>query len=297
MSHIPITVVAYLLNGVGVLIDKALLTNHIKNPLTMIFYMSAFSALALLAVPFLPVPSFLVFVLASASTIIWTSGLYFYLHATKIGQPSRVVPIIGSLIPIFLIVYYGFVDREITQTQMIAALILVLGMGSLALSGLKGHWSSKEIVFEIISAFLFAISYIILKEAYTLGDNFLMVLVWSRTILIPVGLVILVIPALKRIALVKDNQTINFRSRVGALFLVGQGAGGISELLLTYSISLANPALVNSLQGTQYVFLFIANIFLSKKYPKIFEEKLNLVNVTSKIIGIALIGIGLYLLA
>ncbi len=297
MSHIPVAITAYTLNGIAVLVDKVILTKHVSNPLTLVFYFSAFSALALIAVPFLPLPTVGVFLIASLSTILWTIGAYFYFFATKIGQPSRVIPIIGSLNPLFLIIYYGFINQAITQTEILAASILVLGMVSLVIPSLKGEWSMKEVIFEIFSGLFFAISYIVLKEAYTQGQNFLMVLIWSRTILIPVGILILILPFLRKQVFSSDGPKINFRSKVGALFLGGQAAGGAAELLLTYSISLANPALVNSLQGTQYAFLFIANIFLAKKYPDVFEEKLNLINITCKVVGVALIGVGLYLLA
>lgn len=297
MSHIPIAITAYTLNGIAVLVDKVILTKHVQNPLTIVFYFSAFSTLALGIVPFLPIPSLAVFAIASTSTILWTIGAYFYFFATKIGQPSRVIPIIGSLNPLFLIIYYGFINQSISQTEILAATILLIGMLSLVIPSLKGEWSLKEIIFELFSGLFFAVSYIVLKEAYTQGQNFLMVLIWSRTILIPVGILILILPYLRKQVFPKDGPVINFKSKVGALFLTGTAAGGASELLLTYSISLANPALVNSLQGTQYAFLFIANIFLAKKYPDVFEEKLNLLNITCKVIGVALIGLGLYLLA
>ncbi len=297
MSHIPLAITAYFLNGIAVLVDKALLTKHVTNPLTLVFYFSAFSAVALVFAPFLPVPTFYVFLLASTSTILWTTGAYFYFLATKIGQPSRVIPVIGSLIPILLIIYYGFINKSLTQTEILAALVLVVGMVCLFLPSIHGNWSKKELLFEVVSALFFAISYIILKETYVAAGNFLMVLIWSRTILIPVGLLILILPFLRKKVFSLDAPPINFRSRVGVMFLGGQAAGGISELLLTYSISLANPALVNSLQGTQYAFLFLANIFLSKKYPDIFEEKLDKLNILSKVVGIGLIALGLYLLA
>ena len=86
-------------------------------------------------------------------------------------------------------------------------------------------------------------------------------------------------------------------SKTGILFLFGQGLGGAQQLLLTFSISLASLALVNSLAGIQYVFLFIFTLFLSKKFPQIFGEKYSLIMLLSKITGIGLIGAGLYLLS
>ena len=89
----------------------------------------------------------------------------------------------------------------------------------------------------------------------------------------------------------------NFFSKGGFIFLGGQISGAASELLILFSISFVSPVLVNSLQGTQYIFLLVFALILSKKYPAIFGEKYTFLSLTSKIAGIFLIGIGLYLLA
>jgi hypothetical protein len=81
------------------------------------------------------------------------------------------------------------------------------------------------------------------------------------------------------------------------LFIFGSVAGASSELLITFSVSLATPALVNSLQGSQYLFLFIASLFLGKKFPEIFKEKHTHLKTTFKILGILCIALGLYILA
>jgi len=153
-----------------------------------------------------------------------------------------------------------------------------------------------EIVFEILSAIGFALAYILLRQAY-LKLDFFSVLIWSRLILIPFVLVVLTIPILRNKIITSKGLRINFLSREGFVFLGGQTSGVISEFLLLFSISLANPALVNSLQGTQYIFIFIFAIVLSRKFPTIFEEKYTLLNLFSKIIGIGLIVLGLYLLS
>lgn len=57
MSYLPFAILAYLLNSLAVTIDKILLVRSIPNPLTYIFYISAFSLLILLALPFTYQPS------------------------------------------------------------------------------------------------------------------------------------------------------------------------------------------------------------------------------------------------
>ncbi|MBU1000369.1 hypothetical protein KKE78_03175, partial [Patescibacteria group bacterium] len=95
MSHIPFTLTAYLFNAFSVLANKFLLNKTIPDPLIYVFYISLASLLAVFCLPFTKIPSFEVFLIASLSTMLWTLGAYFMFKALKIGQVSRVIPIIG----------------------------------------------------------------------------------------------------------------------------------------------------------------------------------------------------------
>lgn len=295
MSHLPFTLTAYLFNALAVLTNKFLLQRSIPDPLVYIFYISLVSILAVLALPFTHIPTPAVLSLASASTILWTLGAYFMFKALKIGNVSRVIPIIGTAIPIILLIFASGTNViSATQTQAVA--LLTLGMVALTITDWRGKLTKKEIIFEVLSAGSFALSYIILRQAY-LQLDFFSVLVWSRMVLLPLCILILVIPILRRKIITLKGPKINFLSKDGLVFLGGQVSGVTSELLILFSISLANPALVNSLQGSQYVFLLIFAIILGKKYPQIFEEKYTPGAMILKLAGIGLLGIGLYLLA
>ncbi len=298
MSHLPFTLLAYFLNSLAVTVDKFLLTRHIPDPLVYIFYFSLFSLVALLALPVTHLPPNQVLFLASASTLLWTSGAYFMFKALRVGQISRVIPVIGTFIPLILLVQ-AVVDQAIGVNEIWAVSFLILGLVVLTLPDWKGELTYKEIVFELLSATLFALSYILIRKAYLQWD-FVSVLVWSRMVLIPVGIIIFLIPNFRRKVFGSDGANgpvLNIFSKAGLLFLFGQAAGGSSELLITFSVALANPALVNSIQGTQYIFLFMLGLILSRRFPHIYKERLTLVNLMSKGLGILLVGIGLFTLA
>ncbi|MBI2596505.1 beta-galactosidase [Candidatus Daviesbacteria bacterium] len=295
MSHLPFTILAYFFNSISVTVDKFLLTKHIQNPLVYIFYISAVSLLALFLLPFARVPGPQVFALASLSTILWTAGAYFLYKGLKEGIATRVVPVIGTLVPLILLLF-AYTSKTVSIDQIWAASILVLGLIFITLPSWKGEITWQEIVFELLSACFFALSYIILRQAY-LQENFLTVLVYSRFILLPLGGIILLVPKLRRIILPQQNEKFNFLSKTGILFMLGQITGGSQELLLTFSVSLADPSVVNSLQGTQYVFLLIFGLMLSKRYPAIFKESISKLSLIAKILGILLICLGLYILA
>ena len=67
-----------------------------------------------------------------------------------------------------------------------------------------------------------------------------------------------------------------------------------------FAISLAPVAflaIVNSMRGIQYIFLFIITLFISYFYPKILEEEISRKIFFQKIISIILIAVGLIILA
>lgn len=296
MRHIPIAVTAYLFNAISTAADKALLTKSFPAPIVYIFYIQLFSLSYLVICLFAPPITLMPFLLASLSTLFWTFGCYLMYEGLKKGDVSRVIPIIGSLVPVFLLLQ-SFVAQSITMGQAGAVLVLIAGMVVLLLPDIKGRFTRSELLLEIFSALFFAISYVFLRQAY-LQANFLSVLGYSRVILIPVLLFVFLYPKTHRLITSSSaGPKINLLSKTGLLFALGQGSGALSELLLTFSISLATPALVNSLQGTQYGFLFLMSLFLSKKYPNIFKDELHSRSLIVKVLGIILIGIGLYLLA
>lgn len=294
MNHLPFTLAAYFFNALSVLGSKFLLNRTIPNPSVYIFYISLISLLAVFAIPFTKIPNLETLTLASVSTLLWTLGAYFMFSALKTGQVSRVIPVIGTLIPVILLIVASGTNA-ITSNQVFAIIILIVGMIVLTVSDWKGSFSKKEITSEILSAAFFAISYLLLRQAY-LGSDFFSVIVWSRLILLPLGIILLAIPGLRKQIITSEGTKINFFSKTGLIFLGGQTSGAVSEFLLLFSISLANPALVNSLQGTQYVFLLIFALILARKYSAIFEEKYTPFIVITKIAGIGLLGTGLYLL-
>lgn len=298
MNHIPFTLTAYFLNALAVLTNKFLLNKTIPDPLIYVFYISLVSFLAILALPFTHIPSLEVFTTASFSTLLWTLGAYFMFKALKMGLVDRVIPIIATLIPLILLAVASQANA-ITPTQTLAVGLAVLGMVFLTVTDYgSASFNKQELLWEILSAAFFALSYILLRRSFAKLD-FFSVLVWSRLILLPLGIFILTIPDLRR-KIITSSLLLSSASgrsiKSGLIFLGGQLSGTASELLLMFSISLANPALVNSLQGIQYVFLLIFSLILAGKYPAIFAEKHTLKALSVKFMGIISIGVGLYLL-
>lgn len=294
MSYLPFTILAFFLNAIAVTIDKFLLTKIIADPLIYIFYFSLVSLLSFLAIPFVSLPPSNVLILAWASTLTWTAGAYLMFWALKIGLVQRVIPIIGTLTAIMLVLL-AQLSQAISINEGWAVGILVLALVFLTLPDWRGRLIRHEFILEILASICFALSYFLIREAFLLED-FLSVFIWSKPVLLPLGILIFAIPNLRRRILVKKSN-LNIRGGSIALFLFGQASAGISELLLVFSISLANPALVNSIAGIKYVFLIGLGAILAGKNPHIFKEKLSSLSSAGKFVGIILLIFGLYILA
>lgn len=218
-------------------------------------------------------------------------------RALKTGEAARVIPIIGTLIPVILLLMSA-ASGSINLNEVWAILILLSGLIFLVFQNLTGKFSRNELLVESVSALFFANSYYLLKIAYGSAD-FLSVFVYSRLILVPVILAIVIIPFLRKKVLGAHAQhpKVNIFSKTGGLLFIGQAAGGASQLMLTFAISLASPAVINSIQGIQYIFIFILSLILAKRFPLAFNEKFSRLNLAGKVIGIILIFLGLWMLS
>src|SRR5689334_9618346 len=112
--------------------------------------------------------------------------------ALKAGSITRVIPVIGTLTPLFLLFYskgLGNIDFD----QAWAVGILIMGLIFITLTDWKGKIYRNEIFFELLSSLLFAFYYILLKQALIKTD-FLSVLSYSRVIFIPFAILIFITP-------------------------------------------------------------------------------------------------------
>ena len=88
------------------------------------------------------------------------------------------------------------------------------------------------------------------------------------------------------------------KSKTGILFLGNQGIGAIGFLLQSLAISLGSVALVNAMQGVQFVFVIGLAGIASIKFPKLSgEEKIDTKIIIEKLAAVLIIAAGLWVLA
>ena len=134
-----------------------------------------------------------------------------------------------------------------------------------------------------------------------LRETFLYTDLFSGIVLTRIGagifvLLFLLLPNLRnQIFSKQEEKSLKSRNALILLF-IGQVMGAASGLLISIGTFIANPALINSFFGVQYLVILLAAVILSKKNPDLLEETLTKKSILQKIIGAVIITLGLYLL-
>ncbi|OGY44845.1 MAG: hypothetical protein A3B89_04750 [Candidatus Buchananbacteria bacterium RIFCSPHIGHO2_02_FULL_40_13] len=299
MTWLIITVIAYLLNALAVTIDKFLLSKKISNPAVYAFFIATLSLLALVFLPFgFKFYSIIQILIAITAGIIFTFSLLFMFKALGQNEASRITPFIGGLQPIFVFVLALIFLQEILSAQVLMGFLVIIS-GTVIISWQANFKKVQRnaYFFALISTALFAISYTMNKYVF-IEQGFVSGFIWTR-IGAFLGALLLLLGAKNRIDIKQEIKSAGWRTKKTSqqLFLLGQTAGALSFILINYAIAISHSvALVNALQGLQYVFLLIIIFSLSWKFPQLLEEKMTPPILAKKIIATALIIGGLFIL-
>lgn len=295
MTWFTIAIIAYLLNAIAVTIDKFLLSKKITNPAVYAIFISTLSLLALVLIPFgFNLYSLNQILIALIAGVLFTFALLYMFKALSQNEASRITPFMGGLQPIFVFILALIFLNEALGWQQITAFAVII-IGTVLISWQKSSKTNKKsaYLFAIISTLLFAVSYTINKYSFV-NQDFISGFVWTR-IGAFLGALMLLISAKNRYDIKSELK--KPKQQAGSLFIIGQLAGALSFILINYTISISSSvALVNALQGLQYIFLLLIVFSLSWKFPKLLEEKFTLTVIFKKVIATILIIGGLFIL-
>ena len=314
---LPIAIFAYLINAGVYTADKYFLSKKVHSSVAYAFYVGIWSignVMLFLFVPFfVPSLSWLILDLLAGLLFLW--ALVAWYKALHQSEATKVVPIVGAFIPVYsFILSYIFLGESLSQKELIALLILIIGgvlisikqkqesrmkkiiKNIMALLGSKKaevHPVSRLITNSLIAAFAFASYYVLIKYIY-MNQPFLESYIWTRLGSFFGALLLIITPHNREIILAKKKRGSAIKS--WPLFLSIRFLAVIAFIFLNYAISLGNVALINAVQGVQYVFLLFIILVLSEKYPKILKEEMGRTVLIQKFMGVLLVGVGLYLL-
>lgn len=293
----------YFLNAVTALIDKYLLAGHIQAPAVYAFFISLFSLFALFFAPFnLRFFGWQMTGLFLLSGMLFLYGLLIFYFSVQRWEISRVMPLTGTVVSLvsFSAIFWpgAFAESGVTAVHILA-LTLLIGGGLLVAFDLplkRGERVSGSI---IVAGIIIGLSLLLLKYGYARA-NFVSGFVWSRVGMFAAGLSLLGIPVFRRQIFMSFRQfsvAAKPARRTGLIFVVNKIFGGMAVFLYTYAMSLGPISSVQALSGTQYVFLLGLALPLAHRYPAEFGEKLFFWDWFQKAVAIAVISLGLWLLA
>ena len=148
----------------------------------------------------------------------------------------------------------------------------------------------------LVSSLMFALDYVFSKMVF-LHQPFLQGIIWMRIFSFLFVFIFLFDREL-RSQIFSKQKALN--KKIGTLFLFTQSAGAMAGFLQSFAIALVPVsylAIVNSLRGVQYIFLFLITLFFSFFLPHIFKEDISYKVIIQKIIAIFFIVAGLAVLA
>lgn len=299
MLWLLVAILSYLFFSLASLGDKLLLKDKIK-PKLYTFYVGIFSGLTILLAPFAKFssasPSLFIWIILEAMAFLF--GVYYMFRALENFDASKAVPVIGAVQPIFVLILSFFVwgDEVIAAKNIIAFLILLAGSIIISLEK-KPQVTKTFLQLTMISALMFSLDYIFSKVIFLSIKDFLAGMVLMRIFIFLFALAFLFNQSFRREAF---SKSIAFTKKTGALMFGAQTAGGLAVFLQSFAISLAPVAylaVLNSLRGIQYVFLFLFTTFLSYFYPNVLREGISGKTIIQKIFSIILIVLGLAVLS
>ncbi len=317
---LTIAITSYFINAGIYVADKFLLSKKIHSSITYAFYVGIWSIFNIFLLYFDPwIPSLRELGIDLLAGMLFLATLIFWYKALHQSEATRVVPIVGALIPIFSFLFsYIFLGDILVERQLLAFFILINGGILISVKRtrfwvLKEVWASFRNIFgdvlggihakyrptsrlilnSVISALFFAAYYVLIKYIY-MNQPFIGSFVWSRMGSFIGVLLILFVPDWRKL-IIKHQKGAKTPKNI-IFFLSVRLLAAVAFIMLNWAISMGNVALINSLQGTQYVFLFFIVLFLSAKFPKILKEELGGGVLLQRVIGISLIGVGLYML-
>ncbi|MEX1112528.1 MAG: EamA family transporter [Candidatus Andersenbacteria bacterium] len=304
MTWIVLALIAHVVNALVFIIDKGILNSDspISQPLRLTLYTGLLSGAAVLLLPFqYAPPTSFVLLWSTVSGACFLAALWWFFSALKAGEPSRVVPIIGSAVPVFTLLFaWVALGERLQGLELVAVLFLIIGgaLLSIRVSGTKGL-SIRIIIYILLGGAAFAAHFSASKYLYSGFEPFLAAFVYSR-IAVAVLSVLVLLPLLRAVSPNTSKKSRRKKKKIqwslGGAFLASKVLGTGAFLLQNYAINMGSVTVVNALQGTQYAFVLVLAAVISLKYPRILKEELRRVALIQKITGILIVSTGLILL-
>lgn len=298
-SFLPVVLLGYILNSTSTLISKFIVGVNVPNPYVYTFYVSVLGLTVILLAPFgFTFPSIEVFILSGFCALSFILALLMFYSSLYFDEASVVAPIVGTCNAVFTFVLsILFLNESMPVNHLLAVIFLILGMVFLVFTHiLEFKYAPKHLFLMIGAGLFYAISAVLTREVF-IRSNFItgLVLIYSLTGCF--ALLLLIKRGLRQQVFSSAVSRTHLLKRTGKLLILGQGLGVSGGFLITFGYSLTSAAIINSLQGIQYIFILAVAWLLPKHLKHLLGEDFIRKGITQKVTGVVLIAIGLGFLA
>jgi drug/metabolite transporter (DMT)-like permease len=306
MTYIVLALLAHFGNALVFIVDKGLLSSSsaISQPLRLTFYSGIVSAATIVLLPLgWAMPNMFVITWSALAAAFFLIALWVFFAALKEGESSRVVPVIGSAVPLFTLLFaVMFLQERLAALELWAVALLIAGgaLLSVRLSGAEGM-TGKVLAYTLLGGAAFAAHFAAIKYVYENFEPFIAAFVYSRVAVallagVLLGPIVLLTRNTKSVAQKKRRSGRSQTKWILLAFFGSKIIGSAAFLTQNYAISLGSVTIVNALQGTQYIFVLLLALAISIWFPRLFREEMQRVAIIQKLGGIVCISIGLALL-
>lgn len=293
---------AYFLAAITAVIDKIILIRTILRPIFYAGLVGLSGIYVVLLMPFgfnsealLQNPDLVLLGLASGMAFVFS--LYFLYSAVIGNEVSRIGPLIGSLTPIFTLIFGFWLGVEqLDNIQLFSFFLLLLGgvLISIRIGG-SASINLKSFLLSAIASVLLALSFVLIKIVYS-EINFLTGYIVGRFGEFFAGVLLFLLAKKFNGFQFKDFWQGLSKKAIG-LFALNKAIAGTFFILLNYAVFLGSVSLIQAMAGVQQVFLLIFATFLASRFPSLISEKISWKTILVKAIAILVIASGLLALA
>lgn len=293
MSWIFLSVLAALIWAVVNIFDKYIISKLVDRPIVPVIILGAIGLLASAAIfftsGFQPLSTVNI-LLAITAGIFYVLAVFFYFHAAKIEEISKVVALF-YLTPLFILIIAAFFLGEIfTPIKYLGIVLLVVG--AMLVSSNKFSFNfNKAFWLMVLASVLLAINQVITKYLLDSADF------WTIFGYIRIGAFIALIPSI--IINIKGFKSIYREGGLKPFGLIttSESLNLLAVFLITLAATTGFITLVNALSSVQPFFVLLLTILISIFYPRILKEEIKRSIVIIKVIAIATMFAGVILIS
>jgi uncharacterized membrane protein len=295
MQLIIFTIIAYFCWAVTNVVDKKFLSAKVKNASVFTIFAGfilLFETVWLVPLGFrLPSAEGAILSIIGGASFIYALAIYF--AALGKGDASVIVPLTsftGVFSLIFSSIFFGI---RLTTPELVAFALLIIGAIIFSIEERNTLHYRRSIVLVLLADVVFGFSYSFQAEVYHI-EPFLNGFIWLRIFGFLATISLLSSRVIRRQTL-QTVRSLSFKS--DAVFVSNQFLAFVALLMLNYSFKIGNVAVVNALQGLQYVFVLLFVIVLHRYNPSLLQERITRTMILKRVLAVGFIVAGVVVLA